>query len=140
MSPEEKLEVKQISEREYWVGENRIYFGEDDIIYVTAVGDADEKIAAAMKEIEIRFINMAKGEVSLLVDLNKCGKQSPEARKIRMSLGENSKIRKVAVFGIHPVAKIIASFVVGISKNDKLCFFKTKEEALAWLKGREEIC
>ncbi|MBE3140395.1 MAG: hypothetical protein IMZ53_07420 [Thermoplasmata archaeon] len=41
---EKKVEVKQVSEREIWVGENRMYLGEDNILYITLVGEMDEKM------------------------------------------------------------------------------------------------
>lgn len=132
---EEEIEIKEISEREIWVGETRVYLSEDNIIYVTAVGDSDEKDAIAMKEVELKFIDMAEGKVNLLVDLNKCGKQSPEARKIRQEMSEHEKVGKVALIGLHPVARVLASFVMGITKKEDMRFFKTKEEALSWLKG-----
>jgi len=49
-------------------------------------------------------------------------------------VSEYEKTGKVAVFGLHPVARVIASFVMGVSKNKDMRFFKAKEEALAWLK------
>lgn len=130
----EKVEIKQISEREIWVGENRIYLGEDNIIYITSVGESDEKMASSMKEVEVKFMNMTEGKVNLLIDINRCGKQSPEARKIRQTVGDHEKVGKVAIFGMHPVALVISSFIRGISKNKNQRFFKTKEDALAWLK------
>ena len=34
---------------------------------------------------------------------------------------------------MHPVARVLASFVMTITKKNEIDFFKTKEEALAWL-------
>ncbi|MCX6233314.1 MAG: STAS/SEC14 domain-containing protein [Bacteroidetes bacterium] len=131
---QKQVEVKQISEREFWVGESRWYLGEDDMLYFTDVGECDEEKVIACKKVYLKFINMVEGKVSLLVDVNKAGKQSPEARKIWKELSEHEKTAKIALFGLHPVARVIASFVMGISKNKDMRFFKTKEEALAWLK------
>ncbi len=40
------VEVKQVSEREIWVGESRFYLGEDNINYITPFGGyMDEKQA-----------------------------------------------------------------------------------------------
>ena len=47
---------------------------------------------------------------------------------------ENEKIGKVALFGLHPVARVIAAFIMGITRKKDMRFFKSKEEALAWLK------
>ena len=121
-------------EREIWVGENRYYLGEDNILYITPVGEFDEEIALAVKEVMLKFFNMVEGKTNLLVDLNKAGKHSSEARKIVKEFTEHEKAGKVAVFGLHPVARVLASFIMGISQKKDMRFFKTKEEALAWLK------
>ena len=121
-------------DREIWVGKNRLYLGEDNIVYVTNVGEVDEKMAIACGEAFLKLINMVEGKVNALGDLNKAGKQSPEARKIWKELSENKKFGKIAIIGMHPVARVLASFVIGTTKKKDMRFFKTKEEALAWLK------
>ena len=121
-------------EREIWVGENRHYLGEDNILYVTVVGEVDEKVAIACREAAFKLMNIVEGKVNVLIDVNKAGKQSPEARKVWTELSEHEKFGKVALFGLHPVARVLASFVMGVSKKKDMRFFKTKEEALAWLK------
>ncbi|MBC8357767.1 MAG: STAS/SEC14 domain-containing protein [Candidatus Aminicenantes bacterium] len=132
---EEKVEVKHVSEREIWVEKHRVYLGEDNILYLTPVGESDEKIAIAMKEAIFKLINMVEGKVNCCVDFNKVGKQSPESRKIGKEHSEHEKTGKMAIFGTHAVARVIASFIMGVSRKKNLRFFRTKEEALAWLKG-----
>jgi len=131
-----KKESKKMEEkdREIWVGENRIYLGEDNIIHFINVGEHDEKIAIACKEAILKFFNTVDGEVHGLIDLSKAGKQSPEARKIWREISEFENTAKVAIHGLNPVARVIASFVMGVSKNKNMRFFKTKEAAIAWLK------
>jgi len=121
-------------DREIRVGENRLYLGEDNILYITNIGEIDEKTAIAIKEAVLNVANMVEGKVHTLTDLNKAGKTSPEARKVFKELAEQEKQGKVALFGMHPVARVLASFFMGISKKKDMRFFKTKEEALAWLK------
>ena len=122
-------------DREIWVGENRLYLGEDNIVYVTVVGDQDEVTAAAiMKAIET-LMNLVEGKVNILIDLNQVGQPSPEAREIGQEAFEDEKFGKIALFGLHPVARVIASFVMGVTRKKDIRFFKTNEEALAWLKG-----
>jgi hypothetical protein len=121
-------------DREIWVGKNRLYLGEDNIIHVTNVGEVDEKMAIAIKEAVLKLMNMVEGKVHTLTDLNRAGKTLPAAKKVFQELAEHEKQGKNAFFGLHPVAKVIASFFMGISKKKDMCFFKTKEEALAWLK------
>ncbi len=121
-------------DREIWVGGNKLYLGEDNILYITNVGEVDEKTAIAIKEAVLKLANMVEGKINIITDLNKGGKTTPKARKIFKELSENEKAGKNALFGMHPVARVLASFYVGLSNNKDMAFFKTKKEALAWLK------
>jgi len=132
---EKSIEVKQVSEREIWVGENRCYLGENNIIYITSVGMKDDKIAIAIKDAYIKMANMVEGKVDLLIDANKGGQPSSEARRIiQGGILENEKTGKVSILGAHPVARVLGAFIMGVSKKKDLRFFKTREKALAWLK------
>lgn len=121
-------------EREILVGENRLYLDGDNILYITVIGDTDEKIATAMRDASFKLFNLVDGKVNAFVDLNKAGRQSAKARKIGKETFEHEKNRKIAIFGLHPVARVIASFVMGVTKKKDIQFFKTEEEALDWLK------
>jgi len=121
-------------EREIWVGENRMYLGEDNILYTTVVGEVDEDAAIAIWEVHLKFMNMVEGKLDTLIDLNKAGRQPLKARKIGIKMFEYEKTGKVALFGLHPVARVIASFVMGVTRKKDIRFFKMREEALAWLK------
>ena len=121
-------------DREIWVGESRFYLGEDNIFYITVVGEVDGKTAAEVTEIDNKFKSMVEGKLNVLADLNKGGKQSVEARKIWKEMTEGDRTGKIAMYGMHPVARVLASFVMGVSRKKDMRFFKTKEEALAWLK------
>ena len=121
-------------DREICIGEHRLYLGEDNIFYVTVVGEVDGKTAAAIRETDNKFKSMVEDKFHVLGDLNKAGKQSAEARKIWKEMTENDRTGKVAMYGMHPVARVLASFVMGVSRKKDMRFFKTREEALAWLK------
>ena len=121
-------------DREIWVGKNRLYLGEDNILYITNIGEIDEKTAIAMEEAVLKLGNMVEEKVYTLTDLNKAGKTSPEARKVFKELAEREKQGKNAFFGIHPIARLLVSFFMGTSRKKEMRFFKTKEEALTWLK------
>jgi len=121
-------------DREIWIGENRLFLGEDNILNIINVGLTDEKTAIAMKEAVLKLMNMVEGKVHTLTDLTKAGKTTPEARKVFQKLSEHEKQGKNAFFGMHPVARVVASFFIGSSKKEEMRFFNTKEEALAWLK------
>ena len=129
----ESFEVKHVSEREIWVGENRFYL-DVDLLYVNLVGEMDDKKVVAMKETYFKLNNMVGGKLDVLIDLNKAGKQSIGARKTWKELSENENTGKLALIGMHPVAKVVASFVMGVTKKEDMRFFKSKDDALAWLK------
>ena len=78
--------------------------------------------------------SMFKGKVDVLVDLNKAGQASSKARETFKGMSEDENVGRVAIFGVHPVAKVLASFFMEVSKNRNIRFFKTKEAALEWLK------
>lgn len=120
-------------EREIWVGENRLYI-DDNIIGINIVGEVDDKMALTMKEAYLKLKNMIEDQNDILVDLDKAGKQSAGARKTWKVLNEYENTGKIAMFGMNPVARVIASFVKGVSSKEDIRFFKTKEEAFEWLK------
>ncbi len=130
---EKSVELKQLSEREIWVGENRLYL-DVDLLYVNLVGEMDDKTVVAMKEAYFKLNSMVNGKLDTLIDLNKAGKQSVGARKTWKELSENENSGKLAITGVSPVARVIASFVMGVTKKEDMRFFKSKDEALVWLK------
>ncbi|WP_321289707.1 STAS/SEC14 domain-containing protein [uncultured Sunxiuqinia sp.] len=131
---DEEIEVREISDKEIWVKTNKFSIIHDNIIYVIAVGEQTTEFAKAQAEICMKMSGLIKGKVNFLIDLNKSGKNTPGARKTWKILTEHDNTEKVATFGLHPVAKVIASFVIRASSGNKMRFFSTKEEAIAWLK------
>lgn len=128
------MSKKEKNEREIWVGENRIYLSDDDILFVIAVGEqTDEKVFAQRDAIN-KLIEEVEGKVNLIVNADKSGKASSKARKVFQEISEDKRIGKIAILGTHPVARVLASFVMGISKKKDMRFFGSKEEAMAWLK------
>ena len=124
-------------DREIWVGENRIYLGENDIYYITIVGEIDEKIALEFRNAIFEFNNRFGKKIrNSFIDINRARKVSSKARKILKGLSDDNEIGggKSAFFGLHPVARVLASFFIGLSKDVNQRFFETKEEALEWLK------
>jgi len=120
--------------REIMVGKNRLHLGNDNILFFTGIGEYDEKTAFAIKEAGLRLANMVEGKVSVILDHNMAGKPSLKARAVFRKMTEHEKFGKIAHWGVHPVARVLASFVMNISKKKDMRFFKTKEEALTWLK------
>jgi hypothetical protein len=121
-------------DREARIGEHRFYLGEDNTIYIDVVGEQDEKTALAMKEAVERLISGIEGKLDVLADNSRAGKATPEARRIFRELLEMKNFGKVAICGGNPVARVLASFVIGISRKKDVRFFRSREKALAWLK------
>ena len=121
-------------DREMWVGKNRIYFSPDNILRITGVGELDEETMNMMYDAFLKFVTMVEGEVKVIVDLNETGKMSTGARKAAAKMADDEKIGKIAFFGLHPVARVIASFFMGIAQKNDMHLFRTEAEALAWLK------
>ncbi len=122
-------------DREIIIDAGRLYLGEDNILYTTVVGEVDENTAIAIREAHLKFVDMVEGKVDLLIDANKAGQPSSRARKIiQEGVLKYEKTGKVALFGANPVVRVIASFVMGVTRKKDMRFFKTKEEALTWLK------
>ena len=131
---EKSVEIKQVSDREIWVGESRFYLGEDNILYETLVGKQDLETVIAIQEASDKLRSLVEGKINVLADLNKTGQPTPQARKAGKERLEKEGYGKVALFGMHPVARVLASFIMGVTKKEDMRFFKTKEDALAWLK------
>ena len=119
-------------DKETWAGENRFHLGEDDIMYVELVGKYDFPSALALREAYLKMLRNVNGKVNIFVDNSRSSKPSQEARNIFAKMIEHEQCGKIAVFGLNPVTRVIASFVLGKRKNTEI--FKTKEEALLWLK------
>lgn len=84
-------------DREAWVGDNRFYFGEDKILYVTIDGKLDVNTAVAMHEVFLKVLGSVNGKIDIFVDNSKSGKPSAEARKMFTKMIESEKIGKIAV-------------------------------------------
>lgn len=130
----EIVKVRRVNDCEMWIGENRTTLLPDlNIIHVVAVGEQTDEIANLQREIASEFFRITNGRIHFLIDLDKAGKNSPEARKTWTQLSEHEKTSKVAIFGLHPVARVLASFVIRVSNSNNQRFFKTQEDAMAWL-------
>jgi hypothetical protein len=126
--------IKGISDREIRLGNSRMALCEDGILHISARGGPDACAAAAMIAAAQKLIQNMSGKKMLCIDLNEAGPPSSGARKIFQNNLESQEIHKIAFFGLSPVARIIASFLIGVSKKKTLRFLKKKEDALDWLR------
>lgn len=118
------------------LGECTWLLDEDNVLHIHSEGNIDGDFARECIKVSERLIEAVQGQIDMLIDTNKTGKQSSEARQIWKEFSERPIVRRVAVHGLHPVARVAASFITGILSPDgknKTKFFKTREEALAWL-------
>jgi hypothetical protein len=128
------LTITRVSDNEFRIGANTVKFYNSNTIYVIAVGEQTTEMAKAHKILYQQLFKSAGTKLNYLIDLNKAGKNSSEARHIWKEISEDGRVDKVAAFGLHPVAKVLASFVMGISQKKNIQFFFTEKEAIKWLK------
>jgi len=127
------MDIIQISEKEFSVGGNKSSIIGNNIIHVVASGEQIRELALMQYEMDCKLASMIDGKVNFLIDVNKAGKNSPEARSIWTKTTENENTNKVAIYGLSPVARVLASFVMGVTKKKDIRFFMTKEDALNWI-------
>jgi hypothetical protein len=121
---------------EIWSGKqgNSVYLSEDNIVYITVVGESGNEIVIAMKTLHEKLNELVEEKVDFRIDINRAGKSSPEVRNMGKLISQHKKIRKVAFFGSHPVARVLANFAMSVSKKKDVQFFDTEEKAISWLK------
>jgi len=129
-------EVKYISDTEILNGANEITLMEGNIIFIIVNGIQTDQIALAQKEINKQLAQLVKGKINFLIDLNKSGKSSPLARKIWREITDDEETNKVALYGLHPVARVLATFVMQIASRNNIQFFTNMEDALKWIKQK----
>jgi hypothetical protein len=127
-------EVRYISDTEIRNGANEITLIEGNIIFIKAIGIQTDQMAISHMEIYKQFSLLVNNKINFLIDLNKSGKSTPLARKIWKEITDDEGTNKVALFGLHPVAGVVATFVMQIVSRNNIQFFTNVEEALKWVK------
>jgi hypothetical protein len=131
----QKLIWEKTGESEYRFGENKVSIIDNSIIYIEVSGEQTDEHAEIIRAHYQEVYDRISVDVKQLINLNKSGKSSYNARQLFKQLNENQRTGKVAVFGIHPVAKVLAAFVIEITNNKNVRFFFSEEEALKWLRN-----
>ena len=129
----EKLVAGKVTCTEFWVGPTQVRFSEGNLLNIKAVGPQTYDMAVAHLKIFEQIYHEVNEPLNFVIDLNDAGKNSTEARKIWKNVSEHEYTGKIALVGIHPVARVIAGFVMSISLSSKLQFFSTREKALKWI-------
>lgn len=126
--------VEQVGDKEFRIRDNRIFLVENNIIYIEAMGEQTDEIAEAHFELHNIICKSISHRLSYLINLNNAGKSSHRARMVWQEMSDLENAGKVALFGIHPVARLLATFVIGGKQYKNIRFFNTKEEAKSWLR------
>lgn len=128
--------VKRVSEKEIWIDETRLLLDNNGLIHIDVVGGTEEEVALIKRDILFELIDVGDTKKNIIFNLNKAGKPSAVSRKIFLKAVSHENIGKVAIWGIHPVAKILGSFLIKLSPKKDVRFFGANEDALAWLKEK----
>lgn len=121
--------------KEINVNNNVVKVGDDHIIYVTAVGEVDDQFATKYRDTFYEVLDFFSEDrkAYFLINLDKIGKQSPEARKLWNSITADKRVKAAAVFGAKLISKVILNFVVSLSSRQNMKFFNNEKEAKQWL-------
>lgn len=123
----------ETAENVFRIADNNIRVLDGNIIHIKAYGDQHDEIAEEHYLLHKQLSRQLEGKLNYLVDLNHAGKSTPTARKVWKKLSESEFTDKVALWGLHPVARILATFVMGVTRKKEMKFFTSMEEAVAWL-------
>lgn len=129
----EKVELIKISEQEYRIGENKLSLIEPNLLFVESLGPQTDEIANVFYDFYTNLIKNRQKKTHVIIDINNSKKSTPNARKTWKIMSELEKTGKIALFGLHPVARVLAAFVIRFTNKEDIRFFETKEEALAWV-------
>ncbi|WP_167605232.1 hypothetical protein [Maribellus sediminis] len=130
--------MKETEVTKYQVGGDTMYIREGNVIHVVVVGYQSHEFALKVKEKCSELANQIEGMHHYLIDLNKCGKNDAAARKVWKELSRDVRTNKVATFGMNPVSRVIANFVIGTYEGKNIRFFKHEKDALKWLKEEDK--
>lgn len=130
--------MKNSEDAEFYIGEDIVSLRDGNIIHVVAKGLQSDELAIDMKKLCLELSAQMDGKCNFLINVNECGKNEPGAREIWKELGSHENTHKAAVYGINPVAKLIANFVIGTYKGQNMRFFKNEEQAKDWLLKNED--
>jgi hypothetical protein len=130
----EEIEVSRIADGFFKIGTSEIRLVEGNLVHVKAMGPASLQLALAHVKLYRQLSEEIGGSLRYAIDLNKAGKSTAEARKIWMGVSEDISTYKVALIGVHPVAKVLAGFFMCVTSNKKIQFFDSFDKAFKWLK------
>jgi len=123
-------------------GKNKVWMGEEGIVYVKIVRMVGEQDISDLIEGIKAYAKGPFDKLKIAVDTEDlkitASIRSSQFRKVAAHKARNCAqdmpIGKVAIFGRSTVERTIASFVIAASRMENMKLFSTKEQALEWLK------
>ncbi len=125
--------MKNSERAELHIEGDTVCLRDNNIIHVVATGLQSNELAVEMKKVCMELNSRMEGKCNYLIDINLCGKNEPGARSIWKELAGGENTHKAAIFGMNPVSRLIANFVIGTYSKTNMRFFKSEEEAVDWL-------
>jgi anti-anti-sigma regulatory factor len=118
------------------------YDDQNEVLYLKVLGVMDNE---ALRELLPRYQKLLEGRPRryILIDMSESVQMdtSVMTKEMRASYKEllnQMSTDKSAIFGASPALRMVAKIALAvIGKSDVTHFFKTKDEALAWLKGEK---
>ncbi|WP_167615425.1 STAS/SEC14 domain-containing protein [Maribellus sediminis] len=130
------MKIREIAQ--YQFGSNTYTICEGNIIHIVTRGSFDTELALEIKDFCLSQARKMDGKCNYVVDLTNCGKNDPAAREVWKEISSDASTNRVATFGMNPVARVIANFVIGTYGGANMRFFKTGKEAIAWIKEGDQ--
>lgn len=116
---------------------NNFFLNDDGIIEITTTGD---RTSTSIQESAERVFALAADirqsgrPVLILNDISRMGKLPPEGHKTFADITRAADYDRFALVGVDNVSRLAANLIAqSIGKTDKLKYFASREEALAWL-------
>ena len=121
---------------------NRVYVGDDDLMYEIYDGDQNGITVQAMVDMAWPIVEKrraAKQPVLVLADIRAIGHVSLEARRAAARALTGWPYDKIALFGantyLHHIANLI---IIATRRQGKVRLFRDLASAKRWLKGENE--
>lgn len=118
---------------------HKLYYDEENKLVVLEVEDEFtlEEAKETMKLMRDSFAD--KAPYSFLLDLEKLSSDlDRDTRRLLQTEAGNVGIARMAMVVTSPMTRMTAKIVLSvIGKRNETGFFKTRDEALAWLKGEK---
>jgi hypothetical protein len=112
---------------------NKIWLGEDGILYVDVFPNAEVTLDTARKSSELRAQLAGSKARPMLIDMSKIKSMTREARNHYSKAGRN--VLALALVVKSPVSKVIGNLFLGLNKPSyPVRLYISKSEAIEWLK------